>query len=547
MAGSLSTVAITGVLVGTAHAATGSATAQAADVELGGAATVGGLNLGLGLAGATTPAQAPATDGTDSQGGGLNITALTAAAAIDVTSTSATRSGATTSAESTVNSSGVTAFGTSVLSTGVISSNVTCPAGGTPSATVNPTNVAIGGTAVDATAGASGNVTVTVAGLLGANVAVTVSAPHSTTATSAAATGLLADLTLTGTTLVGGTAVNVPLGTVALATTSCQSPDPTSAVAPTISSITPDNGPTYGGQTVTITGTDFVPGQTEVSFGGLPATDVNVTSPTSLTATTPVSPTDGSTTVTVSTPAGASGPLAYTYVGPKILAINPDQGPTTGGQVVTITGSGFAPGAAVTIRGVAATAVNVDPSGTSITATTPAGAVGPADVAVVQPGPDAMLANGYTYIAPGAPTIDGINPDNGPVSGGQTVTITGSGFVPGATTVAFDGTPGAQVTVNSPTSLTLVAPAHVAGPVDVRVTNPFGDSGTRRYTYVAAFTAAAAAPGGTAVEGNSAVAGTGSGLPFTGANALIALALGALLLVTGGWCAAVRRRGAFRH
>ena len=47
--------------------------------------------------------------------------------------------------------------------------------------------------------------------------------------------------------------------------------------APTISSVSPNTGPTTGGTPVTITGTNFQSGAT-VTFGALPATDVIVVS-----------------------------------------------------------------------------------------------------------------------------------------------------------------------------------------------------------------------------------------------------------------------------
>jgi hypothetical protein len=41
----------------------------------------------------------------------------------------------------------------------------------------------------------------------------------------------------------------------------------TGPAAPTVTAVTPNYGPEQGGQPVTITGTDFVPGQTQVVFG----------------------------------------------------------------------------------------------------------------------------------------------------------------------------------------------------------------------------------------------------------------------------------------
>lgn len=57
---------------------------------------------------------------------------------------------------------------------------------------------------------------------------------------------------------------------------------------PTITAVTPNQGPQSGGQTVTITGTNFDTfGSTKIAFAGTPATNVKCTSHTSCTVTTP--------------------------------------------------------------------------------------------------------------------------------------------------------------------------------------------------------------------------------------------------------------------
>ena len=61
---------------------------------------------------------------------------------------------------------------------------------------------------------------------------------------------------------------------------------PASATGPSISKVSPANGPTTGGTSVTLTGTNFA-GATAVSFGDTSATAFTVNSATSITATTP--------------------------------------------------------------------------------------------------------------------------------------------------------------------------------------------------------------------------------------------------------------------
>ena len=83
-----------------------------------------------------------------------------------------------------------------------------------------------------------------------------------------------------------------------------------------------------------------------------------------------------------------------------------------------------------------------------------------------------------------APTVSGMSPVSGTTAGGTPVTITGTGFLAGAT-VSFGGTAATGVNVASSTSITATAPAHAAGAVNVVVTNTDAQTGTLNngYTY----------------------------------------------------------------
>jgi PGF-pre-PGF domain-containing protein len=80
-------------------------------------------------------------------------------------------------------------------------------------------------------------------------------------------------------------------------------------------------------------------------------------------------------------------------------------------------------------------------------------------------------------VSAAAPTVTKINPTSGPLIGGTTVTITGTGFT-GATAVKFGTTAATSYTVVSATSITAVSPVGSAGTVDVTVTTPGGTSAT---------------------------------------------------------------------
>jgi hypothetical protein len=80
-------------------------------------------------------------------------------------------------------------------------------------------------------------------------------------------------------------------------------------------------------------------------------------------------------------------------------------------------------------------------------------------------------------------TVTGTNPNVGSTAGSQTVQVIGTGFVEKAT-VAF-ATSAATVTDVKPTMITVNTPPHVAGQVDVSVTNPDGQKFVlvKGYTY----------------------------------------------------------------
>jgi|GEM_PF-5467473 len=270
-------------------------------------------------------------------------------------------------------------------------------------------------------------------------------------------------------------------------------PTNTPPASVTVSSVSPAQGTTLGGTTVTITGTGFVVVPT-VTFGGSAATNVVLTSATTLTAVTPAHAA-GAVDVVVTNPSGGESTTVtggFTYEAPPtpvtVTSVSPNKGTVIGGETVTITGTGFLGVPTVTFGGTAATSV-VLTSSTSLTAVTPAHAAGAVNVVVTNPsgGASATLANGFTYEVPVTPiTVTSVTPNPGTVLGGDTVTITGTGFV-AVPTVTFGGATATSVVITSTTSLTVVTPAHAAGAVNVVVTNPGGASATlpNGFTYVA--------------------------------------------------------------
>lgn len=153
--------------------------------------------------------------------------------------------------------------------------------------------------------------------------------------------------------------------------------------------------------------------------------------------------------------------------------MTPFVGPVGGGTTITVSGSGFAAGASVFVEGVPAVGVSIQAS-TQLTAVTPGGPPGAADVMIVNPdGGRFVFGNGFTYES--APVVSGLDVRSGPVVGGTAVTITGSGFAADAV-VQFGTAPAQDVQVIDGSHIAAVTPTGKLGWNAVTVTNPGIDS-----------------------------------------------------------------------
>jgi alpha-tubulin suppressor-like RCC1 family protein len=150
---------------------------------------------------------------------------------------------------------------------------------------------------------------------------------------------------------------------------------------PTITKLKPNTGPVGGGTTVTITGTRFTEVVT-VKFGSAKATSFTVNSVTSITAVSPANAA-GAREVTVTTKNdGISLPSSADLFkfAPTVTGVSPNGGPQAGGTSVTVTGTGFALGAATKFKfGTYAKSVNCT-STTTCTVISPPHAAGTVDV-----------------------------------------------------------------------------------------------------------------------------------------------------------------------
>ena len=267
--------------------------------------------------------------------------------------------------------------------------------------------------------------------------------------------------------------VNVTVETPGGTSTTSAADDFTYVSTPTVTKVTPDEGPQAGNTKVTIEGTGFT-GATAVSFGATSALKYKVESPTSISAESPGG--TGTVNVTVEGPGGTSATSTaddYTYDPVStVTSLSVKEGPLTGGTATTITGTGFTPTSSVSFGGVKAKATTYV-STTELSVESPAG-TGTVNVTVETAGGTSATsaADDFTYVS--TPTVSKLTPAEGPEAGKTTVTIEGTGLGT-VTAVSFGGTPASEFKANSATSVTAAAPAG-KGTVAVTVEGPGGAS-----------------------------------------------------------------------
>jgi hypothetical protein len=175
-----------------------------------------------------------------------------------------------------------------------------------------------------------------------------------------------------------------------------------------------------------------------------------------------------STSVTLSWQGGPWGQLYDIYFGtaknPPLVAQNVDTGapedPNGPPTYETYKVSGLTPGTTYYWKIASKTMANLTVTGAVWTFTT-----------------------GGTAPTSGGATVTGISPATGPSSGATAVTITGTNFLTGAN-VTFGQSTASGIKIVNSTTITAVAPPHVAGTVGVTVTNKAGDAGTLPSAYV---------------------------------------------------------------
>lgn len=157
----------------------------------------------------------------------------------------------------------------------------------------------------------------------------------------------------------------------------------------------------------------------------------------------------------------------------SLESVYPVQGAHSGGTTLTLVGSAFDPDMTVLVGGSPCSNL-IFFSDELIGCMSAPHDPGYVDVKVIgSDGASSTLPGGFEYLYPPAdpPRVTAINPNSGPVTGGQTVTITGENFMAGAT-VTVGGVTCLSPTVVSATSITCSTNMQLKGPGSVAVTNP---------------------------------------------------------------------------
>lgn len=305
------------------------------------------------------------------------------------------------------------------------------------------------------------------------------------------------------------------------------------AGAPQIFAVSPAGGSSGGGTQVTITGMGFV-GVWQIAavrFGMTDALSFTVDSPNQITAVAPAG--SGTVQVSVTDSHGlvtATAPQPFAYGGggdgtPTVLSVSPGSGPAAGGTTVLINGNSFL--GVTNVRFGWNAAINFSVlSATQISAVAPPGVNGTTvDVTVSGSAGSSPVTSGgkFTY---GPPVITALSPAAGPAKGGNTVVISGFGLY-GVSQVYFGSQSATGLTMNSPTQITVVAPAAAEGTcVDVTVVGLGGISlvtAASRYSYGAPLVTSLTPGQGPASGGTSVVI---RGVGFTGLTGASAVRFG---------------------
>lgn len=242
--------------------------------------------------------------------------------------------------------------------------------------------------------------------------------------------------------------------------------------APTLASLTPAEG--VPGGVITLTGTEFsgVAAQDTVRFNGAVAVVQQATT-TSLRVVVPATATTGKIRLNTLGGQVESTQDFVVWYPPTLVSFSPGKGKA--GDVVTLTGTNFAPAARNTVSFGAGTGTVIQATGSSLLVRVPASAqTGP--IRVGTPGGTAVSAAGFTFLP--APSLVAFSPTQASV--GEVVTLTGLHFLVEnlPDTIYFNGTRAVVLAATATTATVRVPKGATSGPLTVAGVGGRGASAT---------------------------------------------------------------------
>jgi len=149
-------------------------------------------------------------------------------------------------------------------------------------------------------------------------------------------------------------------------------------------------------------------------------------------------------------------------------------------------------------------------SETLISCKTPAHGPGSVQVVFKNKSEYSSLPGGFTYNNP--PTVSGVTPTDGSVDGGTPITITGDYFTTtNDTSVTIGNSLAVNMVVIDATTITCVTPIHLAGEVDIEITNSNGSTvKIKGFRYHDAPVISSLTPNTGPLEGGSSITITGA-------------------------------------
>jgi uncharacterized repeat protein (TIGR01451 family) len=268
------------------------------------------------------------------------------------------------------------------------------------------------------------------------------------------------------------------------------------APPPTLISISPANGAQSTTKTLDLTGTNFSSGLTFNADADIVVTSTSIGSSTQATITVQISNTArlGAHNVYLTTPGGTSNTLVFTVLipPPTLTSISPSSGVQQSSVNMTLTGTNFVSGMAIQAGILAVSQISVisSTSATALVGIPVSTNTGSYNVTVATP---SGISGAQVFtVLPGIPTLASITPTFGVRGRDTNVTLSGTNFASGSTTISpipgvgmlntgtSGGSIGATFSISTaaplgPQNISITTPGGTTGPVTFTIYDPFPD------------------------------------------------------------------------